>query len=234
VVRDWATPTNATGIQSFLGFCNFYRKFVRNYGRIAIPMNRLTRQGVPFVWSAECQAAFDELKRRLLTAPILRHFSFGNDIETRMETDSSDGVIAGVLQQRHVGEEDWHPVAFYSETMSGPELNYHIHDKELLAVVRGLMCWRAELIGLPQPFTAVTDHEALKYFSTKRLLNARQAGWAELMSQYNFGLTYRPGKENVLADALSRKTDETRTQKAKKIAQRTIAWLKAYCRRLSA
>jgi hypothetical protein len=222
VVRDWEEPTTVRGVQSFLGFCNFYRKFVRNYGRIAKPLNNLTKKGEAYLWTDDCQIAFDDLKQALLTAPILRHFSFDADVETKVDTDSSDGVVAGALLQRREGEEDWHPVAFYSETMQGAEHNYPIHDKELMAVVRALICWRAELIGLPRPFTVITDNQALEFFSTKRLLNLRQAGWAEIMAQYHFTITYRPGKENVLADALSRKSEEVRTQKEKKEIQRTM------------
>ena len=180
MVKQWKEPGTVHGVQSFLGFCNFYRKFVREYGRIARPLTNLTRKGEHFKWTPDCQVAFDELKHRLLTAPILRHFSHDPEAETRVETDASDGVMAGALLQRKIGEADWFPVAFYSETMQGAEHNYPIHDKELMAVVRGLQCWRAELVGLPVPFTVVTDHRALKYFSQKRLLNLRQAKIAEI------------------------------------------------------
>jgi len=172
-VREWKEPTTVRGIQSFLGFCNFYRKFVREYGRIAKPLINLTKKGESFSWTNDCQAAFDELKHRLLTAPILRHFSHDLETETQMDTDASDGVLAGVLLQRCPGEEDWHPVAFYSEAMQGAEHNYPIHDKELMAVIRGLICWRAELVGLQTPFSVVTDHQALEFSSTKRVLNLR-------------------------------------------------------------
>ena len=94
---------------------------------------------------------------------------------TRMETDASDGVVAGVLSQL---QDDglWRPVAFYSKTMSGPQMNYDIHDKEMLAVIYGLKEWRSQLIGLQttEPFSAITDHQALEYFSTKRELTPRQ------------------------------------------------------------
>lgn len=220
-VRDWEQPTTVKGVQSFLGFCNFYRRFVREYGRTARPLNNLTRKDVPFDWNADCQCAFEELKDRLLNAPVLAHFS--HDKPTRVETDASQGVVAGVLTQQQPDGE-WHPIAFFSETMHGAEHNYHIHDKELLAVIRALQCWRAELVGLQgdDPFLIITDHEALKYFGTKRLLNARQAGWAELLAQYHFQITYRPGKENAAADALSRKSEDTVTQKAKREAYRTL------------
>ena len=94
--------------------------------------------------------------------------------------------------------------------MHSAELNYHIYNKELLAVVCALQCWQAELIGLQseEPFLIVSDHKALKYFSTKRLLNIRQAGWAELLSQYNFQITYRPESKNAAADALSWKIED--------------------------
>lgn len=220
-VRDWAVPTTVKGVQSFLGFCNFYRRFVREYGRTTRPLTALTKKDAPFDWNADCQRAFEDLKDRLLNAPVLAHFS--HEKPTRVETDASQGVVAGVLTQQQ-SNGGWHPVAFYSETMQGAEHNYHIHDKELLAVVRALQCWRAELIGLQAevPFLVITDHEALKYFSTKRLLNARQAGWAELLAQYHFQITYRPGKENAAADALSRKTEDTVTQKAKREVYRTM------------
>ena len=107
-----------------------------------------------------------------MTAPVLSHFHHGKP--TRVETDASQGVVAGVLSQL---QEDgqWHPVAYFSETLQKAEHNYHIHDKELLAVIRALQFWRAELIGLQteDPFLIISDHEALKYFSTKRLLNIR-------------------------------------------------------------
>ena len=96
--------------------------------------------------------------------------------------------------------------------MHGEEHNYSIHDKELMAIVRALQCWRAELVGLQTPFLVITDHEALKYFSTKRLLNLRQAGWAEFLAQYHFVISYRPGRDNGAADALSRKSLDWESQ----------------------
>jgi hypothetical protein len=212
IVKDWRTPASLKEVQSFLGFCNFYRKFILNYGRVALPLTNLTKKGTAFQWNIECQMAFDELKNRLLTAPVLAHFL--PDRPTRVETDSSDETLGGVLSQK--GEDDeWHPVAFYSMSLSPAERNYVIHDKELLAVIRALQLWRSELIGVQDKFIVLTDHRALEYFSTKRKLNARQARWAELMSQYHFELTYRPGTQNAAADALSRKTETTRTQKDK-------------------
>ncbi|KAJ8127922.1 hypothetical protein O1611_g5714 [Lasiodiplodia mahajangana] len=214
VIRDWKEPKTLKAVQSFVGFCNFYRRFIPRYSRVAKPLFRLTRKDVPFLWDQRCQEAFDELKSLMMSAPVLAYYDY--EKETRVETDASDGVIAGCLSQR--GDDgEWHPVAFFSETMHDAELNYGIHDKEMLAVIKALQCWRPELIGTQreQPFVIITDHKALEYFSTKQKLNLRQAGWADLLAQYNFLITYRPGSENVVADAMTRKQEELRSQKEK-------------------
>lgn len=218
-ILDWESPTNLKGTQSFLGFCNFYRKFIDEYSRIAGPLNKLTRKDVPFVWAPECEEAFERLKEALTNAPLLRHFQYG--LPTRIETDASDGVASGVLTQLH--GEDWHPVAYFSKTLQNAELNYDIHDREMLAVTLAMKEWRPELIGTRgEPFLVITDHQALQYFSTKQHLNSRQAEWTNLFSGYDFLITYRPGKENIVADALSRKQEDLITQKAKKEAQRHL------------
>ena len=204
IVRQWSYPHSIKGIQSFLGFCNFYRRFIRDYGIIAKPLIQLTKNNVPFQFSLECQAAFDLLKNLLTTAPLLRHYH--QDLPCLLETDASDVVVAGVLSQQHDG--DWFPVAYFSKTMLPAELNYAVHDKEMLAIIRSFANWRAELAGTPHQVRVVTDHKALEYFMTSKQLNARQARWAELLADYNFLITYRPGKQNPLADALTRRTDE--------------------------
>src|SRR5579871_4891225 len=143
-----------------------------------------------------------------------------------METDSSDGVVAGVLSQRQ-DDGEWKPVAFFSKVMNPEEMRYEIHDKEMLAVMRGLAEWRSLLIGLQNtPFLAITDHRALEYFSTKRLLNPRQARWADQLAEYNVKITYRPGSVNTIADILSRKEEALKTQKEKDLAARTTILIK--------
>lgn len=215
VIAKWTEPTTVQGVLSFLGFCNFYRRFVRAYSRVAKPLYRLTKKDTPFVWTPECQGAFEKLKSLLTNAPVLCRYDPSR--ETRVETDASDEVIAGILSQK-LDDGCWHPVAFYSSSMSASEKNYDIHDKEMLAVVRALAEWRAELEGLrrEQPFEVLTDHRALEYFMTTKKLNARQARWAEFLSRFRFVIRYRPGKQNTLADALSRpegkKKEKERTQ----------------------
>ncbi len=209
VIRHWQAPTTVKGVQSFLGSCNYYRRFIKNYSRIAKPLNRLTRKEVPFVFDAECLRAFNTLRERLMSAPILIHFDPAK--ETRIETDASDGVIAGVLLQKHT-DGLWHPIAFFSKTMAPAECHYPIHDKEMLAIVRALQEWRVELMGAQSRFDILTDHRALEYFMTKKQLNSRQANWSEILSQYHFLIQYRPGKLNNLADALTRQQDVVDTQ----------------------
>ena len=164
----------------------------------------------------------------MLDAPILAHYD--PNWETKVETDASDGTVAGVLSQKSTGDQ-WHPVGFFSKTMAPAECNYPIHDKEMLAIIRSLEEWRAELEGLQRPtrFDILTDHRALEYFmSTKKLL-ARQARWMEFLSRYHFLIRYCPGKQNMLADALSRRQEDTDCQNQIKDETRSQAMLKPDC-----
>lgn len=136
VITKWAKPTTVQGILSFLGFCNFYRRLIRAYSRVAKPLYQLTKKDTPFVWTPQCQEAFEKLKSLLTSAPVLCRYDPSR--ETRMETDASDEVIAGVLSQK-LEDGCWHPVAFYSSSMSAPEKNYDIHDKEMLSDRTGLI-----------------------------------------------------------------------------------------------
>jgi transposase InsO family protein len=204
IVLNWKVPTTIKGVQSFLGFCNFYRRFIRNYSRISRALHRLTKKDKQFLWTVECQAAMEALKQALTSAPVLRYYD--PSLKTRVETDASDEVVAGVMSQQDPESMAWHPIAFYSTSMNSAEQNYEIHDKEMLAIIRAFQEWRPELEGLQRvsPFEVITDHRALEYFMTSKKLNARQARWAEFLSRFNFQIQYRPGKENTLADALSR------------------------------
>jgi len=115
------------GIRSFLGFCNFYRRFIPEYGRVAKPLIQLTHLGTAFEFGQECKYAFEKLRSSLVEAPILCRFEI--ELPTRLETDASNGVTAAVLSQLR-GDDFWHPVAFISKTMDPAQLNYEIHDKE--------------------------------------------------------------------------------------------------------
>ena len=178
-ILDWKTPANLTYVCSFLRFANFYRRFIHGFSSTVRPVTELTRKDQRFHWDNDQQLAFEELKRRFSTAPILAHFDFDRNII--VETDASDYVSAGVLSQ--YGEDGiLHPVAFFSTKHSPAECNYEIYDKELLAIVRAFEHWHAELQSVENPIQVLSDHKNLEYFMTSKLHNHRQAKWAEFLS----------------------------------------------------
>ena len=132
-ILDWAQPTSLRHVRSFLGFCNFYRRFIRDFSKLAKPLTGLTKKDAPFDWTSACQSAFDSLKKMVTEAPILAHYK--QDLKTIVETDSSDYVSSRVFSQ--LGEDGLlHPVAFFSKNLNPAECNYEIYDKELLAIIR--------------------------------------------------------------------------------------------------
>lgn len=204
-IDEWETPRSKTHVMAFAGLTNFYRRFIKNYSSICRPFTRLLRKGVEFDWDDDCKAAFKTLKEAVKTAPILAHFDPRKTIH--LETDASDWVYGGVMSQ-YQDDGQLHPVAFYSKKMIPAECNYEIYDKELLAIVRCFEEWRAELQGAQSPVEVLTDHRSLQWFMTTKKLTRRQARWSEYLSDFNFKIAYRPGKENVVADALTRQGQE--------------------------
>jgi hypothetical protein len=206
-ILSWETPKSVTDVQCFLGFANFYRRFIKDYSAVVTPLTGMTRKEggkyLPFIWGPEQQTAFDHLKYAFTTAPILRHFDY--DREIVVETDASDYVSAGILSQ-YDDEGILHPVAFYSKKHSPAECNYEIYDKELLAIVRAFEEWRPHLEGSSHPIQVLSDHKNLEYFMTTKLLNRRQARWSEFLSRFDFKIVYRPGKAGGKPDALTRRS----------------------------
>ena len=207
-VLNWEVPKTIQHVQCFLGFANFYRRFIEEYSRICTPLFNLLKtvdkdketstvttnpdlpgkkvtNKTPIEWTLCCQQVFNELKSRFCSAPVLKHFD--QTLETILETDASDYVVSGILSQRHPDPAKpesrgaLHPVAFLFEKMSPAECNYGIGDKELLAIMACLEKWHMYLHGIP--FVIYTDHYNLQNFGTKALLNRRQARWAGLLAQ---------------------------------------------------
>ena len=209
-IVNWPAPRNVKDVQAFLGFANFYRKFILGYSRLAGPLTKLTRgdeKEFQHPWNVDGpeEAAFQALKKAFTTAPILQHFD--PDKETWVETDASDYVVAGILSQ--VSEDGvLRPVAFMSKRMSPAECNYEIYDKELLAIVRAFEEWRPECAGTPveSPVHVLSDHRNLVTFMDNKQLNRRQARWAEFLSEFNFKIAYRPGKQSTKPDSLTRRS----------------------------
>ena len=133
-ILEWPIPRKVKDIQAFLGFCNFYRRFIYRYSDIVIPLTRLTRKGVPWIWTDACQKSFDSLRNAFTLAPMLSHWEPNQQII--VETDASDYAIAGILSQISSVDRDIHPIAFHLRTLHRAKLNYDVHDKELLVLQR--------------------------------------------------------------------------------------------------
>ncbi len=211
-VLDWASPSSRKELQRFLGFANFYRRFIRNYSAVAAPLTALTSVNSPFVWSPEAERSFGELKRLFTSAPIL---TFPDpSLQFLVEVDASDSGVGAVLSQRSAEDQKLHPCAFFSRKLSPTERNYDIGNRELLAVKLALEEWRHWLEGSELPFVVWTDHKNLEYIRSAKRLNSRQARWALFFNRFNFTLSYRPGSKNTKADALSRQFQVTEPQVA--------------------
>jgi len=204
-VCDWPTLENWTDVQAFIGFVNFYRHFIQDFSTIARPLFDLTCSDQAWNWDTKEQEAFEGLKMAVTTAPVL--ISPQDSEPFRIEADSSDFASGAVLSQRLPGEEKWHPVAFYSKSLSPVERNYEIHDKEMLAIIRALEEWRHFLEGARHPVEIWTDHKNLEYFMTAKKLNCRQACWSLYLARFDFKLTHCPGCCMGKSDVLSQRPD---------------------------
>lgn len=203
-VLAWKAPKSIKGVQEFMGFANYYRRFIENFSKIAKPITDATKgDNKDFKWTPACEQAFNALKQAFTTAPILVHFVA--DRQSVLETDASDYALGGVLSQ--VVNKRLHPVAFHSRKLNPAERNYDIHDKEMLAIVDCFKTWRHLLEGARHQVIVYTDHKNLEYFTTTKIFNRRQARWMELLSTYDFKIVYRPGAKNSRADALSRRSE---------------------------
>src|SRR5258706_1698259 len=204
-IREWKPPRNVKGVREFIGFCNFYRRFVKNFAEVARPLHDLTKQDNKWEWGPRQQFAFQTLKDIICAAPVLIHPD--PDERFRVETDASNYAYGAVLSQKGKEDQKQHPVAFFSKSMTPAERNYSIADKETLAIVKSLQHWRHWLEGTKLPIEILTDHKNLEYFTKPQILNRRQLRWADLMHHFHFGIGWIPGSRNGAADALSRKAE---------------------------
>ncbi|XP_047326921.1 uncharacterized protein LOC124930637 [Impatiens glandulifera] len=195
-LKGWAAPTSVTEVRSFLGLAGYYRRFIKGFSKIALPLTTLTRKDHKFVWTEECAESFETLKNSLISAPVLTiPDEVGNFI---VFTDASKHGLGAVLMQ------NGNVVAYASRQLKTHEKNYPTHDLELAAVVFSLKIWRHYLYG--EKCQIFTDHQSLKYLFNQKEINMRQRRWLELVKDYDCEIIYQPGKANVVADALSRKS----------------------------
>ncbi|GJX99728.1 putative reverse transcriptase domain-containing protein [Tanacetum coccineum] len=194
-IKDWASPKTPTEIRQFLGLAGYYRRFIEGFSKIAKSMTKLTQKGIKFDWGEKEENAFQLIKQKLCSAPILALPEGSEDFV--VYCDASHKGLGAVLMQREK------VIAYASRQLKVHEKNYTTHDLELGSVVFALKIWRHYLYGTR--CTVFTDHKSLQHILDQKELNMRQRHWLELLSDYDCDIRYHPGKANVVADALSRK-----------------------------
>ena len=195
-MMSWERPKSVFEIRNFLGLARYYRRFIKDFSRLAAPMTTLTRKEVKFQWNDLCEKEFQKLKKRLTSAPILIISKMGQRY-TVYHNASNVGLGCVLMQSGRV-------VAYSSHQLKNHEQNYATHDMELAAIVFVLKIWRHYLYG--EHFEVYLDHKSLKCIFTQQDLNMRQRRWMEFLEDYDFTLHYHPGKANVVAYALSWKS----------------------------
>jgi RNase H-like domain found in reverse transcriptase len=184
-----AGATSKKEVQSFVGFTNFYRRFISNFLHHARPLFDLTKKDVRFTWGNHKQDAFDRLKELVTSASVLALPD--NEHPYRIEADGSRVTTGTVLSQLSPEDDKWHPVVFLSKSLSAVECNYEIHDTEMLAIVQALEEWRHYLEGARHPIEIWTDHKNLEYFRITQKLNHRQVQWSLYLSSTSPSTTNR-------------------------------------------
>ena len=179
------------GIRSFLEFTNFYWKFIHHYSELVRPLHKLTKKDKKWNWTKECQKAFDLLKRKFTSAPVLRISNSSKPFE--VESDALKFACEAVLCQQNTNG-DWRPCAYHSKSFSETERNYQIYDRELLGIVSALEAWRHYVNRNSHTTKVLSDHQNLIYFRDPRKLDWRQARWALFLSQFDLNLKHVPEK----------------------------------------
>ena len=201
-VRDWPAPKNVSEVRSFLGLAGFYRRFVKDFSKVALPITELTKEKTtPWEWGPRQREAFAALKHALCTAPVL--LIPDPSLPYTLNCDACMYAVGATLQQDHGN--GLQPVAFRSKKLSPAEANYDTREKEFLALVDACSYWRHYLHGAR--FTLLSDHDSLKYHKSMPNLSGRLARWVEKMAEFDYDIAHIPGVKNVVADALSRRAD---------------------------
>ena len=203
-IEDWPEPKDKKQLASFIGIAKFAHHFIKDFAKIAKPLNILRKEDAKFFWRKDQAQAFQEIKAMFKKAPVLLHPDRGKPFF--VESDASDYAIGMVLLQKG-SDGKLHPVAFASRSLTSAEIKYPVYDKELLAIVEAFHKWRHFLEDAMYRITVFTDHAALKYLANAKIVNSRQARWSLQLSRFDYTITHVPGSSNVRADALSRRPD---------------------------
>eukprot|EP00253_Pinus_taeda_P024893 PITA_24893 len=199
-MQEWPQPKTLKSLRGFLGLTGYYRKFVRNYGRIAKPLTQLLKKN-SFFWNEEAQQAFTALKNAMSSTPVLALPDFTKSFV--IECDASGTGIGAVLMQ------EGRPLAFTSQQLSGKNQGQSTYEKEMMAILHAVDTWRPYLLG--RHFQIRRGHHSLKYFLEQCLSSPQQNKWLAKMSGYDYEIIYKKGKDNRVADALSRQFEEEST-----------------------
>ena len=199
-ITRYPTPTNVGEVRSFLGLASYYRRFIPGFSQIAAPLHTLLKKGIEFYWSVECEQAFQNLKQKLTTAPILSYPQFSKERPSILETDASGKGLGAVLAQQQ-DDSKVHPIAFASRALNNHEKNYGISEMETLAVVWAAKLFRPYLLG--HSCEVITDHSACVSLLNTPNPSPKLARWAMCIQELDLRINYRPGKSNLVADALS-------------------------------
>lgn len=197
-VKNWVTPTNSKEVKSFLGLCSYYRRFVKDFAKIARPLHKVSEKHAKFQWTPECQQSFETLKEALVSSSILGYPIPG--IKFVLDTDASDESTGAVLSQEQDGREV--VIAFFSKSLNVHEKSYCVTRKELLAVVNALKAFHSYLYG--QPVLIRTDNAAVSWMKNLKRPTGQVARWLEELGTYDLTVVHRPGLKHRNADALSR------------------------------
>lgn len=201
VVKTFPTPKNQKNVKSFLGLSGYYRKFIENYAKIALPLTKLLKKDVKFIWTQECENAFSILKEKLINPPLLQYPDFSRPFI--LTTDASQGALGIVLSQP--GKQDIKldlPIAYGSRTLNGAECNYSTIERELLAIIWGVKYFRCYLYGTK--FTIVTDHKPILWIFNVKDPGSRLVRWRLKLEEYDYTIVHKSGVNNTNADSLSR------------------------------
>ena len=205
-IQAWPEPMTISDLRAFLGLAGYYRRFIAFFSAIALPLTALLKKDKAYAWNDEAARAFKKLKWAIQHAPVL--VTPRQDLEFVVTTDASGYAVGASLSQD--SGEGLRPCAFMSKKMIPAERNYPVHEQELLAIICSLKEWRHHLHG--RKFRVITDHHSLRYLHTQPHLSARQSRWCEYLSQFDYKIEYMDGKQNVVADALSRRADHREAQ----------------------
>ena len=199
-VDSFPTPQSVSDIKSFLGLCQYYKKFIKSFSNICAPLTALLRKDVKFVWDQKCEEAFKSLKASLTSSPILAYPKF--DKEFILYTDASGTAISYILGQRNSDGKEV-VISYGGRSLRDSERRWGITEKEGLAMIEGIRHYHVYLAD--RPFTVVTDHAALQYIQNNRMTSGRLSRWAIFLQQYRMNVVYKKGKLHSNADSLSRR-----------------------------